>query len=249
MRKTKIDIKDAFDGKDSLTKDEIAAYIRGIITNASDDSIRQRISRYKKLGIIVNVKKSVYALSQKPIYQHPEDLFINKLSKIFTSKYSQINYCIWSSAWLYDFTIHQPTQFFYIFETESDMVETAFNLFKDNEFKAFLNPDEQSIQLYVMGQKKPIIVKQLITRSPLVKTKKAKCPSIEKMLVDAYNDKKQFYFIQGEEIKNIFKFSFDKYAINISKLLSYAERRGNKKEMSVFVNTIIANHKISQTND
>ncbi len=244
MVKPRIDIKDAFEGKDSLTKDEIAAYIRSIIMNASDDSIRQRISRYKKLGIIVNVKKSVYALSEKPIYQHPEELFINRLSKIFTRQYAQINYCIWSSAWLYDFTIHQPTQFFYIFETESDMVETAFNLFKDNEFKAFLNPDEQSIQLYVMGQKKPVIVKQLITRSPLVKTKKTKRPSIEKMLVDVYTDKKQFYFIQGEEIKNIFKFSFDKYTVNIPKLLNYAERRGNKNEMSDFVNSIITNYNI-----
>lgn len=244
MVKIRIDIKDAFKGKDKLTKDEITKYIRSIVANASDDSIRQRISRYKKSGLIVNVKKSVYALSEKPIYQHPEDLFINKLSKIFSSKYSKINYCVWSSAWLYDFTIHQPTQFFYIFETESDMVETAFNLLRDNEFKAFLNPDEQSIQLYVMGQKKPVIVKQLITRSPIVKTKKTKCPSIEKMLVDAYTDKKQFYFIQGEEIKNIFKFSFDRYSINISTLLSYAERRGNKNEISDFVNNIITNHNI-----
>jgi len=174
--KTRIDIKDAFEGKDKLTKDEISAYIRSLVANASDESIRKRIERYKKSGIIVNVKKSVYALSEKPIYRHPEDLFINKLAKIFSSQYSQINYCVWSSAWLYDFTIHQPTQFFYIFETESDMVETAFNLLKDNEFKAFLNPDEQSIQLYVMGQRKSVIVKPLITRSPLVKTKKTKCP-------------------------------------------------------------------------
>lgn len=237
MVKTRIDIKDAFKGKDSLTKEEITAYIRSMNSLVSDDSIRQRISRYKKSGLIVNVKKSVYALSEKPIYQHPDDLFVNKLAKIFSKQFSQIKYCVWSSAWLYDFTIHQPAHSFYVFETEKDMVETAFNFLKDNNFKAFLTPDERSIQRYVMGQKKPIIVKQLISRSPLVKTR---YPSIEKMLVDVYTDKKQFYFIQGEEMKNIFKFSFKRYSINISTLLNYAARRGNKNEISNFIaNNII----------
>ena len=249
MAKTRIDIKDAFIGKNSLTKDEITAYIRNINSCVSDDSIRQRISRYKKSGLIVSVKKSVYTLSEKPIYQHPEDLFINKLAKIFANQFPQINYCIWSSAWLYDFTIHQPAHSFYIFETEPDMVETAFNLLKDNDFKSFLTPDEQSIQLYVMGQKNPVIVKQLVSRSPLVKTKKTKCPSIEKMLVDAYTDKKQFYFIQGEEIKNIFKFSFKRYSINTSTLLNYAVRRGNKDEIYDFINNNITNYNTLQIND
>jgi hypothetical protein len=80
-----------------------------------------------------------------------------------------------------------------------------------------------------------VIVKQLLTRAPLSKNKKIKLPSLEKMLVDAYSDKKMFYFIQGRELQNIFKFSFSKYSINLSSLLNYASRRGNEKEITDFI--------------
>ena len=42
------------------------------------------------------------------------------------------------------------------------------------------------------------------------------------------------YFIQGKEMQNIYKFSFSKYSIQISRLLNYAVRRGNGNEISDF---------------
>jgi hypothetical protein len=235
MARKTIEIATAFKGKATITKEELYAYIHSIDNSASDDSIRQRISRHKSSGLIISVKKGVYAFSSKPVYMHTTDKFLLKLSHLFSVQYPEINFCVWSSAWLYDFTVHQPSHFFYVIETEADMVETAFNLLKDNTYTAFLNPDEQTIQLYVMGEKNPVIVKQLLTRAPLSKNKKIKLPSLEKMLVDAYSDKKMFYFIQGKELQNIFKFSFSKYSINLSSLLNYASRRGNEKEITDFI--------------
>lgn len=248
MAKNSIDIANAFKGKTIITKDELVAYIHSIDNSATDDSIRQRISRYKRLGRIISVKKAVYALSDKLVYTPPIDKFISKIAKIFSTQYPEINYCIWSSAWLYEFTVHQPAHFFYIFETEVDMVETTYNLLKDNGYKAFLNPNEQTIQLYVMEQKNPLVVKQLLSRPHLVKNKKIKLPSIEKILVDAFTDKKHFYFIQGKEMQNIFKYSFNRYSINLSSMLNYANRRGNEKEITDFIiknvpNTILINDK------
>ena len=157
MAKKTIDIANIFKERATVTKEELTAYIQRSEGSVSEISIRQRISRYKKAGLIISVRKAVYAFSNKPVYKHPENKFITKLSQLFSGQYPGINYCIWSSAWLYDFTIHQPAQFFYIFETEPDMVETSFNLLKDHEYKAFINPDEQTIQLYVMGEKMPLL--------------------------------------------------------------------------------------------
>ncbi len=233
VRRT-IEIVHAFKGKDTITKDELSAYFRSTDGSATDAGIRQRISRFKKAGILISVKKGVYALSNRPVYVHPTDKLITRLSRFFFTQYPDIQYCAWSSAWLYDFTVHQPTRFFYIFETEPDMVETAFNLLKDNGYKVFLNPDEQTMQLYVLGIENPVVVRSLVSRAPLVKNKTIQLPSLEKMLVDAYIDKKLFYFIQGKEMQNIYKFSFSKYSIQISRLLNYAVRRGNGNEISDF---------------
>ncbi|MFA5418207.1 MAG: DUF6577 family protein [Bacteroidales bacterium] len=235
MAKKTIDIATVFKGRATVTKDELTAYIQRSEGSINELSIRQRISRYKKAGLIISVRKAVYAFSNKPVYKHPEDKFITKLSQLFSGQYPGINYCIWSSAWLYDFTVHQPAQFFYIFETEPDMVETSFNLLKDHGYKAFINPDEQTIQLYVMGEKNALIIRSLISRSPLVKKKSIPLPSLEKMLVDAFIDKKQFYFIQGKEMQNIYKFSFSKYSIQLSSLLNYAKRRGLGSEITNFL--------------
>ncbi len=229
-----IEIANAFKGKTIITKKELSAYIHSIDGSATEAGIRQRISRLKKEGTIISVRKGVYALSNRPVYIYPADKFITRLSHLFSTQYSGINYCIWSSAWLYDFTIHQPVQFFYLFETEPDMVEISFNLLKDKGYKAFLNPDEQTMQLYVMGVKDPIVVRSLISRAPLIKNKAIKLPSLEKMLVDAYIDKKLFYFIQGKEIENIYKFSFSLYSINLSRLINYAGRRGIGNEITDF---------------
>lgn len=235
MGKRIIDIADVFKDKTTVTRDVLADYIRSIDRKASDDSIRQRISRWKRAGLIISVTKNMYVLSKKPVYEHSENNFIKNLGRLFSSQYPEINYCTWSSAWLYDFTIHQPTGFFYVFETEPDMVETAFNFLKDNGYKTFLNPDSQTMQLYVIGQKNPVVVKHLISRAPLVKKKFLSLPALEKLLADAFIEKKLFYFLQGEELKNIFRFSFERYNVNLSRLLNYACRRGLEKELKEFL--------------
>lgn len=223
------EVRSAFKGKTRLTKAELSEYFRKRNRTVTDDDIRKRISRLKTSGLLISVRQGVYNMSDKPGYVHPDDNFVQKLARTFSSQYPEIKYCVWSSAWLHNFTIHQPAHYFYIFETENDMVETAFNLFRGSGINAYLNPDEATMQLYVMGQKNAVVVKSLTTRSPLIKRKNAALPSLEKMLVDAFTDKKLFYFIQGQELQNILRFSYERFSISFSKLLNYASRRGMKE--------------------
>ena len=249
MTRQIIEIAKAFKGKTVITKKELSAYIRGINSSATEAGIRQRISRLKKAGIIISIGKGVYAFSNKPVYIYPDDKFITGLSQLFTTQYPGINYCIWSSAWLYDFIVHQPVHFFYLFETEPDMVEILFNLLKDRGYKVFFNPDEQIMQLYVVGEKNPVVVRSMVSRAPLVKRKAIKFPALEKMLVDAYIDKKLFYFIQGKEIENLYRFSFNGYSIHLSRMLNYAGRRGIRNEIVDFAKRNVQGLNRILTND
>ena len=228
-------ISNAFKDKSSVTSQELASYFRKEDINATDESIRKRISRLKSSGFLVSIRQGVYALDGKPQFKPVSDTFMQKLAKVFTTAYPEINCCVWSSSWLYEFMIHQPARYFYFFETEPDMVETTFNLLKDNGINAWLNPDEQTMQLYVLGNKNAVIVKPLITRAPLIKSRKVNLPMLEKMLVDAWVDKKFFYFLQGSELSTIFNFAFSRFAVNYSRLLSYARRRGVEKEIEQYI--------------
>lgn len=226
---------DIFKDKTTVTRRELESYFRSLDPEATDDSIRKRISRYKQSGILVSVKRGVYAVSNRPVYRHPDDSFANKLGKLFIKQYSEIDYCVWSSAWLYSFTVHQPAQYFYLFETERDMLESSFNFFKDHGTNVWLDPDEDAMQLYVAGKRNAVVVKPLVKRAPLAKNGPAVYPSLEKMIADAYIDDHLFYFLQGNELQNMYRFAFDKYSINYTKLINYAKRRGREDDIIGFV--------------
>ncbi len=130
---------------------------------------------------------------------------------------------------------HQPFTFFYIFETEKDMLQTSFELFKDNNITAFLDPDRSMMVDYVGGNKKTLIIKLLNARSPKITIHNNQVPAIEKILTDIYCDRDVFYFYHGEELKYIFENAINKYNINFSSLLNYADVRERKSEITNYL--------------
>src|SRR5690606_10056296 len=56
--------------------------------------------------------------------------------------------------------------------------------------------------------------------------------------VGRYFLRRDFVAQQGVEMRTIFKNAFEKYTINQSKMLRYADRRRKKEELSQFVKTI-----------
>ena len=243
------DIKSAFGGRSSVTTEELASYFQDNDKQLSPEGIRKRISRLKRMGVLVSISQGVYALTEKPEYNPVPNAFIIRLARSFSTAFPEIDSCIWSSAWLYDFMVHQPANYFYLIETEGDMVQTAFNLLKDQRINAWLNPDEQMMQLYIMGSRDPVIVKSLISRAPIMKRKAAKLPMLEKILVDAWAEKNLFFFMQGQELTNIFNFAFDQYSITYSRLLGYARRRGIENEIDQFVRKHVKSQNIAFLND
>ncbi|NJM53396.1 MAG: hypothetical protein HC846_08385 [Blastocatellia bacterium] len=105
--------------------------------------------------------------------------------------YSDLNYCLWESEWLSEFSNHQATAYFMVLEIEKEFLESAFYFLKHNHIKdLFLQPDEKEIRVYVLEKKSPVILKPLITRSPLQKIGvgklKIKIPRLEKILADFF---------------------------------------------------------------
>ena len=229
------DLAAALKNRPTITTKELVELYHNENNQAGSASIRKWISRLKMAGQLATIRKGLYAVSKKPVYSPKSNEFIESLINTFKANYPEINACCWSSGWLNSFMIHQPARYFYLFETEPDMVETAFNLFKDSKLNAWLNPDENTMQLYVLSSLDPIIIKPLVSRAPLIKTGTTTLPTLEKILVDAWTEKKIFNFLQGEELVNIFDFAFAHYALSYSRLIGYARRRGTNQEIDQFV--------------
>ncbi len=112
---------------------------------------------------------------------------------------------------------------------------------KDSSRKEiYLNPDEKAINFYIAESNYPVVIKKLITRSPISKRTekvgKFYTPLLEKILVDLFAEEKLFNYLQGSELMHIYMNAISNYAINFTKLFSYAKRREREQDIKQFMN-------------
>ena len=132
-------------------------------------------------------------------------------------------------------------RYFTLIETEREATESVFNFLKEFNKDVYINPDEKTIDLYISDKRQSIIVKTLITESPIQRIDNFPTITIEKLLTDIFCEEFLFAAQQGVEMQTIHREAFDKYTINKSKLLRYAGRRKKKQDIEIFINEILKN--------
>lgn len=196
-----------------------------------------RIYELVNKGVLHRVSRGLYSLSESEGKAYiPE---INKslkyLSGIIHNKFPFIDFCIWSTKWLNEFMLHQPSKFYTIVEVEKEVMESVFHTFKGQGKEVFLDPSEDIINNYVVNASEPIIIARLTTEAPIQKVNKVVTQTIEKLLVDIYCDPIIFAAQQGAELKRIYQTVFDKYNVNDAKMFRYASRRNRRGKIGSFI--------------
>jgi hypothetical protein len=228
-----------FREKDSFSREDLYQYwVRGgeIITPSA---LGWRIHELKYKNIIQEVKTGWYTLLVKPVYTPTPDTRLRKINKIITEHFPEVQYSIWNMDWLNEFMRHQFNRDACIVEIEKDMRETLGYLLREKGFKDTLWPLPGKGLTFVDAVD-PIFLCSLITRAPLQqvpigKEKFIPCPTLEKILVDIFEDEKIFHFVQGAELEHIFEQALTHYAVNLTTLLGYAKRRGKEPELRAFL--------------
>lgn len=203
-------------------------------------TFRWRLHQLKILGKIESIGRGQYSLAKHSQFSIDLNSKLQNIAKELKKEFPYANYCIWSSDILNEFTIHQPTISFAIIEVEKDAIEGVFSFLKEQHQSVFLNPKEKEINLYLGSDNKSLIVKTLVQRSPIEKSKASKfpAPKLEKILIDLLADTDLFSFYQGSELKNIWREAFNKYSINQSTLNNYAQKRYVQDQAFTLVNEI-----------
>lgn len=239
MKLTAKRIKEEFAGKEIIfTKDLLQLY------QADEPGIKKstanwRIYQLVRKGILQRIGKGKFIVGETTYYL-PE-IFKNelKINNVIKKEFYDIKYCIWNSALLGEFLQHQLSLRFTVVEVERDVLDAVFYSLKENINWVFKKPDKELMEEFVVTQKNSVIIKPFISEAPIQLNKTVPSPSLEKLLVDVYCDKKLFFFLQGYELVHVFRNAFDKYTINKSKLLRYANRRKKMKEINEFIKSII----------
>ncbi len=231
-------IREYFSPEQTFTRKELYDFLElNFFPNLKETTFRWRVYELKKANIIVSITRGIFKLSDnKEIFKPSISKKLSIISNLLCKNFNSISYCCWSSSWLNEFSRHQATNEIVFVEVEKELVNSIFNLLIDNEFKnVYIEPDKFVTETYISENQTSIIVKSLITKSPIQFVDKIVVPKLEKILVDLFSDNKYLVAFKGYEQNIIFENAFDKYQLNLSNLINYSRRRKKDKLLTDFL--------------
>ena len=229
-----------FKDRGSFTREELFDFFKHFEPDLKEGTLAWRIYDLKNKNIIKSLMRGLYSISYKPKYNPEISQELYKIASRISKQFEDIKYCLWETEWLNEFSQHQSGKKMVLVEVEKEFIESFYYELKDN-FKndIYLNPDEKAINFYISESRQPLIIKNLITRSPIGKRTerriKLQTPLLEKILVDLFAEEKLFYLYQGGELVHIYENAIKSYAINFTKLFSYAKRREKEQDIKTFL--------------
>lgn len=189
-------------------------------------------------GVLKRIGRGKFCLGYNIIYipelNRKEKVIYNKLK----SEFPFVDICVWNTKILNEFMLHQPGNFQIIVEVEKEATQSVFYFLKELNYSVFLEPTKEILEKYLPTDKESIIIKSLVTESPLQVNGNIRTITIEKLMVDIFSDTIIFSAQQGAELRTIFQEAFNKYTVNQSKMLRYASRRGKKDSFQEYLSTI-----------
>ena len=231
-----------FKDRESFSREELFEFFKFFEPELKEGTFGWRIHDLKNKNIIKPLMRGLYTISYKPKYNPAFSGELLKLTKKLINRFEDVKFCIWDTKWLNEFSQHQASKTIIIIEVEKDFLDSFFYELKDI-FKGdvFLTPDEKLINFYVAESTHPIVIKRLVTRSPISKRTEKKLkfhvPLLEKILVDVFVENKLFYYSQGSELVHIFENAIKSYDVNYTKLFSYAKRREKDNDIKMFLSS------------
>lgn len=191
---------------------------------------RQYLSSLAKKNVLARVGQGVYSIAKKQAFAYTPSCFVRNVCEALATQLPFTDFCI------YDGSIFEPIQHhlsinhsIYV-ETNRDAVESVFARLKEQHKNVYRQPDATFVYDYIDLKEENIIVKPLVTESPLMNVDGIKVPTLEKLLVDIQKDTDLDY-LRGLEAEYMFQLAFDQFAINSQRLMRYANRRGIAQEI------------------
>ncbi|MCM1491214.1 MAG: hypothetical protein NC095_10385 [Muribaculum sp.] len=180
-----------------------------------------------KLGRGIYTSKSVAVKEYEP---HLRSEVLNVGSKI-KKAFPLLTASIFDGQILSDFQHHLSSNNAIYIEVDRDAVEAVFHFLKKEGYKVYLNPDKDFVYNNIDLNANVLIVKPLISESPLIEYNGVKTPKLEKILVDILCDEDLDY-LGGIEWHYILENALERYSVNRTNILRYASRRNAQKKVA-----------------
>lgn len=216
------------ENRPQFSVDDLASFAKGVERN----TLSWHLSNLCKLGKLRRIGRGQYTSQIKSVFIVKASKKVRSLYKSLKKEFSFADFCIYDGSiitpLLHDLS---PNATIYV-ETNRDVMESVFNhLSQKYQGRLFLAPSREMTQKYIDLSQENIIVKPLITESPLADDKGVSVPTLEKLLVDTRTDA-DFYYLHGYENQEMLKTAIAHYDVNQTRLLRYADRRNERESIT-----------------
>lgn len=220
-----------------FTRKELIVNLKSDKQIGSSGILSEQLNRLLKSGQLIRIDRGVYKLSDniKKDFSVVCSDEMRQINQQIKTQFPFVEYCIWSSSTIISYMHHIPNLNLLFVDVEREVAESVFNLLNtDSSKRVFLMPSINDFERYIIAND-AIIIRPLISESPLQLAECINTPTVEKILVDIIGDI-EFSFLQGSEINHVYKTIFERHSINKRRLMRYAARRGRKEEVEQLLN-------------
>ncbi len=227
-----------FKGKKTFGNKDIAQFYKQFEPKVKATTVNWRVYSLVQSGVLSRIGRGKFTLGERKNFVPQISPDVKKLYGRLRKQFPYLQICTWHTSLINELMLHQPGRFHTLVEVEKDAMEPVFFFLRENKTNVFIDPTTDILSRYASGEKEITIVKSLVSEAPMQTVQEVQTITIEKMLVDIFCDETIFAAQQGGEMQNIFREAYNRYTINESGMLRYADRRAKKKIFDKYLNKV-----------
>jgi len=230
-------IKGHFLSQSAITSKELGSFLLTLFPDLSRNTISWRINQLKAENLIYQVGRGLYTFIFKPEFK-PEISLKSKRLYNKTKPFVCSDLVVWDTEFLdliIDKTSLKRTTFLLV---QKDELSDLFDQMQSMSRPVYLEPTNEIIQRYILNQSDVTILYPLISETPAQQNGLYILPTLESVLVNSWLLSENYLKPLGYSIEEIFKNAFKKYNVNKNKLLRYAARRDQRKEIEQLIQNL-----------
>jgi len=233
-------VQSYLESHDTIDLDTVVSLAHTQDCDLPRSTVRWHLYGLVQRGTLRRLRRGVYVCGNKQSLQVTVPEFLISLYHEIRTRLPYVKICTWSSEVLQDLMHHYAQRSVRIIEVEKDGESAVTDLLVGLNVPVISYHDYPAVE-GIAADQGFVVVKRLISESPVTQTHEVKVPRLEKILVDIVRDKNLFEYLQGAETYHIYETALGRYQVQHDTLLRYASRRGIREEVSTIINSVSGN--------
>ena len=208
----------------TYSESEIYDLVKKKKNDISKQSFKWILYQLEQNGITSRIGTQRY-ITGLTKYQYESSEKFKDIKDYLNRTFPDVDYVVWESVQLNEwinFLINLNTIYIEVEKELFDFVVDGLMGEFSDKYTILINPDEETISRYRRDDL--VIIKKLFSRSPI--DKKKHNIKLEKLMIDLLCDKNYISMIDSSAIEDIYAGVKKTYAIDVTKMMNYAKRRG-----------------------